>query len=176
MQPKFAISYSPDNMGCVFASFYFESHVDIYGWHIEAKGHYFSAAFFMIENFYAKHAPRLYRSVQDDVYGPWTIDYPPTRDEIRCPVPESLGHELERLQSRFVEEWLFFKDDRNIAADLLAYQVHKLPVQGVNIKSKRLNRLEKGNAHWTHMSAGIDLNVVELLRKYWRLSEKIPPR
>jgi hypothetical protein len=176
MQSRFYVSYSPDKLGGVFALFYFESNVDIYGWHIEAKGHYFSAAFFMIENFYARRAPRLYRSVQDDVYGPWAIDYPPTRDEIRCPVPESVSHELERLQSRFVEEWLFFKDDRDIAADLLAYQAQGLPVQEVNLKSKRLNRLEKRDSIWTYMSSGADLNVTELLRKYWRLSEKMPMR
>lgn len=174
MQPKVYISYVPDGPGSVFALFYFESGADIYGWHIEARNLYFSAAFFMVENFYATHAPRLYRSVQDDVYGPWIIDYPPTKDEIRCPVPESAGHELERMQSLFVEEWLFFKNDIHIDANVAAYRTEGLPVHEVNIKSRRLHRLQKEGASLTHATPGMDLNVVQLLRKYWRLSEKVP--
>ncbi|HZW11600.1 MAG TPA: hypothetical protein VFF81_00220 [Noviherbaspirillum sp.] len=176
MQPKVYISDSPGNLGSVFALFYFESGVDLYGWHIEARSLYFSAAFFMVENFYADRSPRLYRSVQDDVYGPWTIDYPPTKDEIRCPVPESVGHELERIQSRFVEEWIFFKNDVRIEDELLAYEALGMPVHEVNIKARRLPRLHKENSTWTYMQPGIDLNVVQLLRKYWRLSEKVPMR
>jgi hypothetical protein len=29
---------------------------------------------------------------------------------------------------------------------------------------------------WTHASPGVDQNIVQLLRKYWRLSEKVPAR
>jgi hypothetical protein len=176
MQPKSYISYAPDKHGYVFALFYFESNADIYGWHIEAKSHYFSAAFFMIENFYAHQAACLYRSIEDDVYGPWTIDYPPTKGEIRCPVPESVGHELERLQSRFVEEWLFFGDDRNVAAERSAYRELGLHPQEVNIRSRRLARLGKEERSWACASAAIDFNIVDLLRKYWRLSDKMPAR
>lgn len=176
MQPKVYISYSPGKLGSVFALFYFESGDDLYGWHIEARSLYFSAAFFMVEHFYANQSPRLYRSIQDDVYGPWIIDYPPTKDEIRCPIPESVGHELERIQSKFVEEWLFFKGDLHLDAELAFYKAHGLPVQEVNIKSRRLQRLHKEGGTWAHMPAGIDLNVVQLLRKYWRLSEKVPMR
>jgi len=176
MQPKAYISYLPGKLGSIFALFYFESGVDLHGWHIEARNLYFSAAFFMVENFYANRTPGLYRSVEDDVYSPWTIDYPPTRDKIRCPIPESIGHELERTQSRFVEEWLFFKNDIDIDTELLAYKEHELPVQEVNIKARRLPRLHKEGGIWTHSTPGIDLNVVQLLRKYWRLSEKVPLR
>lgn len=176
MQPKVYISYAPGKLGSVFALFYFESGADIYGWHIEARSLYFSAAFFMIENFYAQRMLRLYRSVEDDVYSPWTIDYPPTRDEIRCPVPESLGHELERIQSRFVEEWLFFKSDLDIEAEQSAYRMQCLPVNEVNIRSRRLQRLHRNGAIWTYTSPGSDANIVQLLRKYWRLSEKVPAR
>lgn len=176
MQPKVYISCSPGKLGSIFALFYFESGVDLYGWHIEARSLYFSAAFFMVENFYANRSPRLYRSVQDDVYGPWSIDYPPTKDEIRSPIPESVGHELERMQSRFVEEWLFFRNDVRIDAELDAYETLGLPVQEVNIKARRLHRLDKVSNSWTHASPAIDLNVVQLLRKYWRLSEKVPAR
>jgi hypothetical protein len=176
MQPKHYISYAPDKLGHVFALLEFESNTDIYGWHIDAKNRYFSAAFFMIENFYADRATRLYRSIPDDVYGPWTMDYPPSKGEIRCPVPESVGHELERLQSRFVEEWLLFPDDPHIEAERSAYSALGLRLEAVNIRSKRLSRMEKDGRTWTHMTPGIDLNVVDLLRKYWRLNEKVPGR
>ncbi len=49
-------------------------------------------------------------------------------------------------------------------------------MQEVNIRSKRLARLQKTGNSWTYMPPGIDLNVVQLLRKYWRLSEKVPMR
>lgn len=174
MQPKSYISYSPDKLGHVFALLYCESNVDIYGWHIEARTHYFSAGFFMFENFYADRATRLYRSIPDDVYGPWTIDYPPSKGEIRSPVPDAASHELERLQSRFVEEWLFFADDPQLEMERAAYRAHGLHLHEVNIRSRRLGRLEKQDRNWTGMTPGIDLNVVELLRKYWRLNEKMP--
>jgi len=174
MQPKVYISYSPGKAGSVFALFYFESGKDIYGWHVETRNLYFSAAFFMLENFYADRPPRLYRSIEDDVYCAWTIDYPPTRDDIRCPVPDSVGHELERLQSMFVDEWLFFANDVGVEAELSAYRDHDLPVHGANIRWRRLQRLRKQGACWVHASPGADVNVVQMLHKYWRLNEKVP--
>lgn len=176
MQFKTYISYSPVKLGSVFAVFYFESGNDIYGWHIEARSHYFSAAFFMMDHFYASQPSSLYRSIEDDVYGPWTIDYPPTKDFMRCPMPESIGHELERMQSEFIEEWLFFKNDPGIDSELAAYAEHDLPLHTVGIKTKRLHRLDKRYATWTHVTPGVNLNIVELLRKYWRLSDKVPAR
>lgn len=175
MQPKVYISYSPGKPGSLFALFYFESGVDIHGWHIEARNLYFSAAFFTVEHFYANHTPRLYRSIQDDVYGPWTIDYPPTRDEIRCPAPEAIAHELERMQSMFVEEWLDFRNDGGTRAEERADQPDESAPEA-SVKARRLPRmLRQGNA-WTYMTPGIDMNLVQLLRKYWRLCEKVPAR
>lgn len=173
MQPKLYISYSPDKAGSVFALFYCESGEDVYGWHLETRERYFSAAFFMIENFYAQREPRLYRSIEDDVYSAWTIDHPPTRDSIRCPLSDALLHELERLQSLFVEEWLFFGNDTHIESERAAYQIHGLPVHEANIKWRRLNRLKKKGVEWVHASPGTDMNLVQFLRKYWRLNEKV---
>ncbi|WP_019140633.1 hypothetical protein [Noviherbaspirillum massiliense] len=176
MQFKTYISYSPVKPGSVFAVFYFEKGNDVYGWHVEARSHYFSAAFFMIDHFYANHPSRLYRSIEDDVYGPWAIDYPPMKNEIRCPVPESIGHELERMQSMFVEEWLFFKNDPGVDPELATYESQGLPVHAVGIKAKRLPRLDKNHSSWIYATPGMNSNVVELLRKYWRLSDKLPVR
>ena len=59
MQPKIHIRYSPGPGGFVSALFYFELGADIYGWYCDAQEHRFSAAFFMLENFYAANAPWL---------------------------------------------------------------------------------------------------------------------
>jgi hypothetical protein len=174
MQPKHYISYTPEKLGRVFALLYFEHQKELYGWHIDARRSYFSAAFFAIESFYADRSTRLYRSILDDVYGPWIVDYPPSKGEIRSPLPDAVSHELERVQSEFVEDWFFFGDGPNLEAERAAYCRLGLPLHEVNIRSRKLGRLEKRPDAWTAMTAGFDSNVVPLLRKYWRLSEKAP--
>jgi hypothetical protein len=174
MQPKHFISYTPEKLGRVFALFYFEQRGEMYGWHIDASSRTFSAAFFAIESFYADRSTRLYRSIADDVYGPWIIDHPPGRGEIRSPLPDAVSHELERIQSQFIEEWLFFGDEPHLEAEVAAYRRLGLQLQEVNIHSRKLGRLERKYGTWTAMTAGFDLHVAELLRKYWRLSEKVP--
>lgn len=173
MQPKVYISYSPANQGSVFALLCLESAGNILGWHIEARSAYFSAAYFMMENYYVADIPTVYRSTEDDVYGPWTIDYPPARGAIRCPVPDNAMHELESLQSKFVEEWLFFEDDPGFDPEIAAYQELGIGIHGVNIKSHRLTRLNKENSNWTYQTPALDINIVKLVKKYWRLCEKV---
>ena len=174
MQPKIHIHYSPGHPGSISALFYIEFDADLYGWCTQAKGSRFSAEFFMLENFYANHATVLYRSLEDDVYGPWVSVLPLVTDEIRCPLPEPVRHELERIQSRFVEEWLFFKNDPTSSLELAAYQSQQLSVQAVNIKSRKLNRLERNMDGWEHSTPGIDFNVIDFFQKHWRFREKIP--
>jgi len=172
MQPKININYTLGHFGSVSALFYVESETDVYGWRIQAKGHYFSAAFFMIENFYASRSTLLYRSLEDDVYGPWVTDFPPTGNEIRCPLPEPVRHELERIQSKFVEEWLFFENDPVAEPELAAYEKQQLSIHAVNVKSRKINRLEKRKTDWDHSTPGIDPNIIDFLQKYWRHDEK----
>jgi hypothetical protein len=146
----------------LFAVFYCEDGNDVYGWHLETRGAYFSAAFFMVEHFYGSAESRLYRSVDDDVYGPWTIDAPPSPNLIRCPLPEAACHALEQYQSRFIEEWLELADDGNA-----------LLGERASVKAHRLNRMHREGDVWSHMSPGADPNVARLLRRYWRLNEKL---
>lgn len=174
MQPRSFISCSPEKSGAVFALFYLESHSDVLGWHLETRPPYFSAAFFMIENYYAEAQPHLYRSIEDDVYGAWTIDHPPIRNRIRCPLPDAIAHELERQQSAFVEDWLFFSDDTRIGEELAQYEAHGLPVHEANLRWRRLQRLQENGDIRIHSSTGTDLNLVQFLRRYWRLNEKVP--
>lgn len=176
MQPKTHIRFIPNEPSSVSALFYVEDGVDVYGWYTNAdspagEGR-FSAAFFMLENFYVNRSSALYRSLEDDVYGPWTNDFPPIDTEIRCPLPEPVRHELERIQSNFVDEWLFFENDPAASNELRSYESHQLSIHAVNIKSRKLNRLEKDGAGLEHKTPGIDSNVMDFVQKNWRLNEK----
>jgi len=176
MQPKVYISHSLGKHSSVTAMFYVEAHTDLYGWYMVAREHRLSTAFFMVEHFYADRTPVLYRSIEDDVYDPWIKEFPPAENAIRCPIPDAISHELERIQSMFIQEWLFFESDPNVAGELAAYHGRGLPVQAANIKFKKLNRLDKDDDHWTHTTPGTDVNVPDFLEKYWRFGEKLSYR
>ncbi|MGB7480454.1 MAG: hypothetical protein WA924_09010 [Burkholderiaceae bacterium] len=172
MQPKIHISFFPRNAGSVSALFYVESEVDVYGWYAASNSRRFAAAFFMAENFYAKHTTVLHRSLHGDVYGPWIADYPPAHGKNRCPVPEAIRHELERLQFEFVDEWLFFRNDPAVGGEIAAYQQQGLPLNTLNIKSKRLKRMSEYDSALCYATAGADLNVMEFLKKYLRFHDR----
>ena len=173
MQPKVYLSYSRKKPCALTALFYIEQEIDLYGWYISAGSRCLSNAFFMVENFYSETTPVLYRSLADDVYEPWTIDLPPTQSIIRCPLPAEIGHELERMQSRFIEEWLFFASDLDVDADLAAYHAHHLPVQMANIRYRKLQALVADGDEWVHVTAGADFNVAQFLEKNWR-ADNVP--
>ena len=103
MQSKFCIRYASDHHALLSALFYIEDGNDLYCWHAQLCDHNLIAAFYAIEDFYADQASVLHRSLEDDVHGPWvTLAEDSTLQGVRCPVPEALRHELERLQLRFV--------------------------------------------------------------------------
>ncbi|OGS98261.1 MAG: hypothetical protein A3K04_10000 [Gallionellales bacterium RBG_16_56_9] len=172
MQPKIHISFSPENAGLVSALFYVESQADIFGWYATSSSRGFCAAFFMAENFYANGATVLHHSLYGDVYGPWIVDFPPTRSQGRCPLPETVQHELERIQFEFISEWLFFKSDSRIDDELVAYQEQDLPINTLNIKCKRLKRLIPQDGGWIYSTAGTDINVLEFLQKHLRFNRR----
>jgi len=173
MQPKTHIRFLPDEPSSVSALFYVEYGIDVYGWYTHAEQGSFCAAFFMLENFYSdRSSAALYRSIEDDVYGPWANDSASTDTEIRCPLPEPVRHELERIQSNFMDEWLFFENDPAASRELLAYASHRFVIHAVNVKSRKLNRLEKTKTSWEHKTPGIDSNIMDFVQKHWRLNEK----
>jgi hypothetical protein len=176
MQPNVYISYVPGRTASITALFHIDCDADICGWYMNARGDDFSAAFFMLEGFYSKRASVLHRSLQDEVYGSWTTLYPPTKNKIRDPIPEWLGHELERIQSKLVQEWLFFKNDPYAAADHVSYRSQGLPIHAVNIKSRKLHRFEREDAMCVHATPGTDLNIVEFVQTHWQYRENLTPR
>lgn len=152
--------------------FYIERGVDVYGWYAEARRARYRAAFFMIENFYAEHATLLYRSVEDDVYATWIREVPGPGPSLRCPVEDNLAHELERLQSAFIDEWLFFADDPAQSAEADAFARSALPTFAFNVRSRRLGQLDQTRAVWTHRSPGTNGDILDFLHKCWRFSGK----
>lgn len=171
MQPNIYVSHTEGHPGTVTACFYLEAGKEIYGWRISGKSHRFAAAFFMLENFYADDHAVLYRSVEDDVYSPWMIDRPRQQGQIRSPLPEPISHELERLQSALVHEWLFFENDPEAEAEIAAYDRQGLATQAVNIRMRKLSRLYRAANRWEYRTAGFDKNVNDYLQKHIRVDD-----
>jgi|GEM_PF-1267870 len=176
MQPKIYVSQSEDASQSLTALFYLDAQRDLYGWHLQSVDGQVSAAYFMIEHFYADRLPVLYRSIADDVYEPWVTDYPPRRELLRCPLPDAVAHELEHLQSAFVDDWLFFENDIGIAAEVESYRNRGMELQPVNIRSRKLARMTRERGHWYHMTPGTDFNVAYFLEKHWRSGVKLALR
>lgn len=63
-----------------------------------------------------------------------------------------LAHAPFRLSVRLVAEWLFFEDDPQVEAERRAYEQSTLPLRRVNIRSKRLNKLDKSDVAWVYRS------------------------
>ncbi len=169
MQSKFCIRYASDHHALLSALFYIEDGSDLYCWHAQLCDHNLIAAFYAIEDFYEEQTCVLHRSLEDDVHGPWvTLAADSTLLGVRCPVPEALRHELERLQSRFVEEWLFFENDPASRPACRAYETQQLPLHAVNINLKKLARMACADRVWQHHNAGFDENVLELVQKFSR--------
>ncbi|MDB5796321.1 MAG: hypothetical protein JWP36_223 [Paucimonas sp.] len=151
----------------ICALFHLESRADVYGWYAQAQQQHYDAGFFMIENFYADHATRLYRSVGDGMQGRWRRETPTPADDLRCPVEEELRHELERLQSAFISEWLFFPADPQHRQEVEQYQARSLPLHAFNVQSRRLNQLDDSQPIWRHQSRGCDNNILHYLQQCW---------
>lgn len=171
MQPAAYLCHSLALPPTLATCFYLETGNEIHGWYLHSREHRFGAAFFMLENFYAPGPARLYRSMQDDVYGSWVSDYPRRRAELSCPLPEFFRHELERLQSLFVQEWLFFENDPAATSEIALYERHDLPVWAVNIKHRKLPRLSRQRFCRECRQAGFDMHVLEYLQKHLRVTE-----
>ena len=168
MQPKIHLSYLPEEPAHLTALFYLDPHIDVYGWYLVAGQQRMSAAFFMIEHFYAERSATLYRSMQDDVYAPWMIDYPSRPSPLRCPLPDAVAHELERLQSVFVDEWLFFDNDPGNASERAICRARGQPVLTANIQNRKLSRLHRSGRQLEHSTPGLDVNILEFLEKHWK--------
>ncbi|MBC7499610.1 MAG: hypothetical protein H7315_03810 [Herminiimonas sp.] len=166
MQPKVALCCAQEKRSCVSTTLYFESARDVFGRHLQSTAMCFAAVFFMIENFHTRSATVHYRSVDNDLYGAWTMDHPPTRHCCRCPIPDLIGHALERIQSQFIDERLFFHKDRAAQTYLAAYRQHGIAIHAVNMRFKKPTRLGPVRDKFIHCTPGSDLHLMEFIEKH----------
>jgi hypothetical protein len=105
-----------------------------------------------------------------DLYGGWKRLYSARETALDKPEPvaDEAAHELDRIQEMFVSEWLFFGDDAP-AAERKAYEKYNLPLAHVNVRARRLNKLDKHQAVWTSYSPGFDAAVLDYLQRHWPL-------
>ena len=175
MQSRFYLAFTPRGAGVAAAGYYLVVDPSIYGWFTGARDHGLDAAFFALEGYYSA-APTMYsRSREDDVHGPWVTGVGEKTTEIESPVPEAVRHELARLQSAFVDEWLFYADDPRAAEEIEAYHRLDLPVQAVNVRTRELQRFDQTGPTWVYTSPGADLNVIAALAEHWTLDHRLAP-
>jgi hypothetical protein len=147
------------------ALFYAVRAENIYGWLTRERDGGCAAAFFALERYYSTADTMFCRSLDDDVYGKWIEQTAPVSTEIASPVPEAERHELARLQSAFVSEWVFYPGDPRDHGEVEAYRKLGLPVRPVNVRSSQFHRFDQNRPVWVYASPRIDLNVVLYLKK-----------
>lgn len=170
-EPSVYLAYAPRGPGLLCAVVLFTEEDSVYGWYIGFKADRIHATYFMLEDFYSRRDTIFYCSQQDDVYDGWAILNPAAETPVDrpVPVPEELCHELEYLQNVFAQEWLFYAGDPASRTELEGYRKEELPVRAVNIKHRKLNKLERRDAVWTYATPGMDLNAIDFLQKHWSL-------
>ncbi|MBP0632860.1 hypothetical protein J8I34_28145 [Cupriavidus sp. AcVe19-6a] len=176
-EPFSYLAYEPKGPGLMCAVMVIVEGENVYGWYTGPVRDKLVAAFFMLEHYYSTHETALYHSVDDDVYGEWVLTYPPVEIDAGrySPVPEPLGHALERAQDAFAADWLFYCDDPAAAADVAWYREHNRPLKRAGIRHGKLNKFEQGQIVWTYASPGMDLNVIDFLRLRWPLDYALAP-
>jgi hypothetical protein len=168
------LSFAPRGAGLLSAVCYFALNEDIFGWYTGAQENSFSASYFLLERFYSMRATAFYRSMENDIYGNWALEFPPLRQPLDRPVPiaEEHCHQMTQMQVAFSREWLFYCDDPAAGHELDAFAQTQLPVQFINIKSKRLNKLTRDEPVWLYASPNLDINVIDYLRDNWPLDDR----
>jgi hypothetical protein len=168
------LACAPRGAGLLCAVCYFAFNQNIYGWYIGAQSNSFPASYFLLEWYYSMHATAFYRSLQNDPYGDWILEFPPLQQRLDrpIPIPEDLCHEMAQMQIAFRREWLFYQDEPADRHEIDAFRQTQLPLQFVNIRAKRLNKLTRNEPVWTYGSPNLDANVIDFLRDNWPLDDR----
>ncbi len=171
MEPSVHIAYAPRGAGVLCAMFWIEEPNDVFGWFTGARAYEHPAAFFMLGGYHSERDPTCYRSVENDVYGSWLVALQAGERPIDppSPLPETVGHELERLQDVFVREWLIYDDSAADRSEITRLHDLGLPVLDINIRPSKLTKLRTDAAVWTYSSPNADLNCVRFLAARWLL-------
>jgi hypothetical protein len=165
------LAYAPRGAGLMCALVYQEMQGIVHGWWTGARDSGLASAFFKLEDFYTPRDTPFFATEGGDLYGGWRYNYASSEPLLDKPVPvaDDVSHELDRLQFLFSTEWLFFMEDEGVEEERRAYERMGLPLQSANIKSRMLNRLDKGDVVWTYWSKEFDRSVLEYLMPRWPL-------
>lgn len=173
LEPYVHLAYAPRGAGVLCAAFWIVQGPHCYGWFTGARAYEHPARFFALEDYYSTRDTVCLLSVEDDARGEWLHVSPrgewPVSLQGSGPVPEPLRQELEHLQDAFIREWLFYRDDPAHAEEAAELSERELPTTGLNIRPKKLNKLQTGAPVWTYTSPGADLNVIGSLARHWML-------
>lgn len=168
--PQTYIAFTPRGAGLLCAVTYIEIDNHVFGWWIGYHDAAFPSAFFKLENFFSLEDPAFYATEGLDIYEGWKFNYSLSEPklEMAISIEEDLCHQLNQLQNAFIAEWLFFDTDEDIE-ETKAYHQNELPVQNVNIKYKKLNKLNQKDVIWTYASNDLSLNIIEYMVPRWPL-------
>lgn len=169
--PQSYVAYAPFGAGLMCAVICFEHGTDVVGWWTGARGYEYHSAYFKLEKFFNTKPTRFYATDGMDLYGGWKFLYSAREPLLDAPVPveDEVAHELDRVQGMFAAEWLFFEDDADTADERVTYEKLELPLRHVNLRSKRLHKLDEGQPVWIYHSHDFDLDVIDFLQEHWPL-------
>jgi hypothetical protein len=170
--PQTFFAFTPRGVGLLCAVAYIEVDKDVYGWWVGYRDGSYPPAFFKLENFFSTQMTSFLATEGSDLYGGWKFDYStgkPKRIDPPLPVEKDMSHELERLQDEFNAEWLFFDGDEGREGEVEAYHHQDLPVLAVNIRSRKLNKLDKSDVVWLYRSKDFDRDILDYLIARWPL-------
>jgi hypothetical protein len=169
--PQSALAYAPRGVGLAYAIVYIKKELDIYGWWIGARGADMHSAYFRLEDFYTTTGTTFHASAGSDLSGGWQVDLTSGRPQEIDPVAVESGlvQELERVRDTFAAEWLTFESDRDCAREGQAYREAELAHGTVNIRFKKLNKLDKQGALWRYYSQDFESVVGDYLGLRWPL-------
>lgn len=159
--PQIFIAYAPRGAGLRCALAYLVAERDVYGWYTGPRLEgTLAGEFFGLEDFYSKHAAR-YSAVQvSDLHSNWALE-------------EARRHELAQMQEVFSREWLVYRDDPRVAAQLDAYAEAELAAGEVMLRYERLAKLSKFQPNWTFYSPRFERSVLRHLAKRWPLEYRV---
>jgi hypothetical protein len=167
MQVHCYLATAPRASGVVCALFYAVLGENVCGWYTGTPDLEIAAAFFALEQYYSTQETVYCRSVSGDLRGGWIVETAPITTDIRCPLAEPVCHELSRLQSEFVREWIWYLGDPRCGEEEDAYGKLGFSPRPINVRASQLHRFDCSRPVWVHTSPGTDLNLVLSIKKHW---------
>jgi len=165
------LAYTPRGPGLMCALFYFVLDNNVYGWWTGFHDYRYLPAYFELESFYSAADTVFLATEGSDLYGGWRYDYSRSAPALDRAIPpdDVVAHRLDRLQDLFFNEWLFTRADPKAQDEVETYARGELALQDINIRSQRLNKLDRHGAVWIYRSPGLDGQVVDYLSARWPL-------